>query len=335
MCTGLHSSRISLRPAVSNAAVRLLLSAVTTAMVSSGCHDGILGPLGGVALQSLDSTFQFTYPDLGSDPLRPFEPPPPPRQIGPLLYQAVVVPEDTTLSSDPMRLWIKVIVENPMSEPVELRVEGCTVWPRAYATPARSRAPLWIPGGQCVQEPYTRTLLPAAATEFSFLAHDPMLAYGLPDGRYYFSADFRRANDILSLSAGSGDVRLRVPGLSYRVQVQRDGAHAVRAAVSITNLNDVPTRVTFGDCALSLMVYRDTERTDLVRYWHAKNVCLHYGAVRDIAPGASLERREFTSTFRVETLTQEGLNADEYHLSVALSHNWRTYEFPVGVIEVR
>jgi len=161
-----------------------------------------------------------------------------------------------------------------------------------------------------------------------------MLAGALPDGRYYWNARFRRRNDTLVLRAGSGDVRLRVPGLRYRVQVRKENRHAVRAQILLTNLNQEPTRITFGDCSLSLSLYPDAQRRELVTSWHAQEVCLAYLVVADVAPGASLEPDEFAETFQLSRLPDANLRTRRYYLTAVVSHNWRAYEFPVGTMEI-
>lgn len=156
----------------------------------------------------------------------------------------------------------------------------------------------------------------------------------MPDGRYYWNARFRRQNDTLILRAGSGDVRLRVPGLRYRVQVRLENRNIVRTQVVLTNLNQEVTRVTFGDCSLSLTLYRDAERTEPAHSWYAQDVCLSYLAVADIEADASLQPDEFTRLFQASRLADAGLNARQYYLSVALSHNARTYQFPAATMEI-
>jgi hypothetical protein len=303
-------------------------------LLATGCWDGVLGPFSGIELAAFDSTFQFVYTDFNADSLHPVEPPPPEQQIGSLLYRASVIPDDTSLSSAPMSLWVRVNVQNATPDRIELPVVGCTVWPETYEGPQRAGKPLWVPQGECMQEPYSRFLGPGDTAQFSFLAYDVMLADAMPDGRYYWNAHLRRQSDTLILRAGSGDVRLRVPGLRYRVQVRLENRHVVRTQVVLTNLNQEVTRVTFGDCSLSLALYRDAERTELAHSWYAQDVCLDYLAVADIEADASLQPDEFTRLFQASRLADAGLNARQYYLSVALSHNARTYEFPVGTMEI-
>lgn len=298
----------------------------------AGCQDGFFGSDDGVRVASFDSTYQFAYEDPGADASRPLESPAPPRRIGELLYGARAIPEDTSLASEPMSLRIEVTVQNPTTEAVDLPVRGCTVLPRAYASPARLEPPVWIPVWGCAQAPYSRTIEPGGETEFSLQAHDAMLADGLPDGRYYWTAEFRSVGRTLELEAGSGDVRLRVPGLSYHVRVEGEGSNAVRAQVELTNRNDVVTRISYGACALSLRLYGDADRTRFIRDWRPPGVCQGYLAGADVPPGSSHAPSEFEARFPVETV--EGLASGRYHLSVVLRHNWRSYEFPVGEMEL-
>ena len=316
--------------------MRILLAITgALALFTLACAEGTFGPLAGILLEPLDSTFVFTYGDFNADSRHPIEPRLPEERIGALLYQAEVIPTETDVPFESPGLWIVVNVRNPTPDSAELRLQGCTVWPEAYASPARAEDPLWVPAGECMQQPLTSIVPPDATIQFPFLAHDVMLANALPDGRYYFTARFRRFNDTLALVAGSGDVRLRVPGLAYHVQARLEGRHAVRAEVSMENRNDERVQVTFGHCALGLTVYRDKDRTQLLRRWRAQDFCLSYLAGVDLAPGDSRQPDEWVHTFHVSKLAESGITPGRYHLSVSLRHNWRTYEFPVGSLFIR
>lgn len=113
------------------------------------------------------------------------------------------------------------------------------------------------------------------------------------------------------------------------------GARAARVRVDITNQNEVMTRITFGACALSLRLYDDPDRSRFVGEWRPPGACQGYLVVVDVEAGSSLTAPEFSASFPLETLEDVGISRDRYHLSVALRHNWRTHEFPVGVIEAR
>ncbi len=304
-------------------------------LLAAGCSDIRLGPSGGLDFQPFDSTFQFDYTDFDADSLHPAELPPPEQQVGSLLYRASVIPEDTSLASGPMSLWVTVTARNPTPNRIELTVAGCTVWPEAYEELQRTGQPLWVPQGECMQQQYSRFVAAGDTAQFSFLAYDVMLADAMPDGRYYWNARFRFPNDSLLLRAGSGDVRLRVPGLSYRVQVQQENQDVIRVQVVVTNLNEETTQITFGHCALGLALYRDGDRTDLAYSWRSQDVCLMYLAAAAIEPGASLQPDEFTRSFRRSRLVEAGLSPGLYYMSAELTHDARMYQFPVGTLEVR
>lgn len=68
--------------------------------------------------------------------------------------------------------------------------------------------------------------------------------------------------------------------------------------------------------------------------WSRRGSCPVYLAIADVESGASLMPLEFRRTFRRDMLVGQGLSAGRYHLSVALRHNLRTHEFPVGKIVV-
>lgn len=311
----------------------LVVVALGLFLAGIACEGNVLGPLGGISLKDVDRTFRFWYTDLDAVMLRPVEPPPPERQVGSLLYQASVIPIDTSLQSDPMSLEVVVAVRNPTLDTMTLQAGQCAVGAEAYDSPQRTGPPIWARQFECGGS-YSR-IGPLDTAQFSFLAYDVMLADALPDGRYYWNARFRQQyGDSLILRAGSGDVRLRVPGIRYRVRVREEDRKDVHVEVSLTNLNEETTRITFGDCALSLALYRDVNRLQRVQRWPAQDVCLRYLAVRDIGAGASVQPDEFVRTFEASRLADAGLSPGLYYLTAVLAHNWRTYEFLVGPMQI-
>lgn len=309
----------------------LLVAAVALLQLAIGCEGGILGPLGGIRVTPFDSSFQFQYTDFETQSARPFEPPPPDTMIGSLLYHASVTPVDTSLGSDPMSLVIGVSVRNPTSDTIEVPFRRCTIWPEAYDAPQRDDQPIWKYEDHCDQSSYSVTFGPSDTLEFSFLLlYDVNLAYALPDGRYYWNAGIRHASDSVILRAGSGDVRLRVPNLRYRVRVRQDG-HEVQVDIAVTNLNQETARITYGDCSLNLVLYTDVDRSGQGQLWITRQACRAYLAVRDLRPGAVLP---FARTFKASKLRDTELEPGRYYLAVQLSHNWREYEFAVGTIQV-
>lgn len=311
-----------------------LAACLSCAAALGTCADGpdSLGPFTGMRLASADSVFVFDEPDLGSDPGLPLEQPAPDTLVGSLLYGAFVDPVDTAVSDDPMDLWMRVRVTNPADTPATLPVRGCTVWPEVYDSPDRDAPPLWVPAGQCAEDPYSVGIEPGDSAELSFLAYDGMLGYALPDGRYYVTLRFRRATDSLRLDAGSADVRLRKPGLTYHVSLSQEGA-AVHARVTVANANDVPVPLEFGACSLGIDVYRDVRRTQRLASWRGPYVCAGYLAIATLQPGDSLTAREFESDFVLGWLGGK-VTPGVYYLAVQLGLNWRTLEFPLGVVSI-
>lgn len=248
--------------------------------------------------------------------------------------RAAVVPVDTALAAPPMGLRIEVTAANESDGPVSLPVRGCTVWPEVHGDPGRDGEPLWVPSGECMQQPHTVSLEPGEEHTFSFLAHDAMLAGALEDGRYYFTARFRHADETLPLEAGSADVRLRVPDLAFHVQVD-DPREGVRARLRVENRNPTPVHLEWGHCALGFELYRDPDLTDDPARLEEQRSCLDYLAIAVVEPGSSLEAEEFDYTAPGRSGRNPDLQPGEYHLVVTARLNWRTYRFPMGTITVR
>lgn len=311
----------------------LLSFLAVTTLVSVGCFEGRAGEgLMQPSIVEFDSTFVFAYPDFNADSQHPVEPPPPERQIGSLLYRAQVIPEDTSLDSDGMFLWITVRVRNPTDQTVELPVQECPVQPEVYPLPSRSGEPVWAPGGQCAQQPYSVRLAPGTTEEFSYLMYDAMFSTSIPDGRYYFTALFQHADGTIALPAGSGDVRLRVPGLAYRVRLRSEGPYMHRAEVTVTNRNRRRVRLTYGHCALSIKLYRDQDRRELLSAGDPDRSCPRYLALGTLDPGESALPDQFVYSFSLPERLPGRLQQGRYFVSVSLDHNSPTYEFPAGSV---
>lgn len=301
---------------------------ITLLALASGCDGGLFGPDGRLEMEPVDSLFTFDYEPIDPD-LYPIEEPPEEELIGSLYYGATVIPEDTVLGADPMSLWITVTVRNPTSEAVQLPVRGCTVWPRAYSTQERSGTPTWTPSGECMQAPHS-VLIPGNSSEnFFFLAHDVMLAGAFPDGRYYFTAEFRGEDETIQLKAGSADVRLREPGLEYEVSLRSLG-RGLEVDVGVVNRNDIAMVLQFGACSLTLDIYQDRNRTRTVGPWRGSTICEDYLGIATIPPGETSRAEEFSREFSVGELPE--LDPGRYFLTVNLRINWRTYSFPIGTM---
>lgn len=318
-------------------------SVLGTVLLVSACADGVVGPLEGFTVAPLDSTFVFEYPDFASDPERPAEPPGPGHVTDSLVYEARVTAVDTSISSDPMSLWITAAAHNPTSDTVELAVQACAVRVEAHREPARSGAPVRVrtPDVCALLEPYSVVLPPGATAESGGLLGEAHLSESFPaDGRYYFTVRLLLQGDTITLPAGSADVRLRVPGLAYHVRLNQVSSHSARVEVGVTNRNDGPVRLTMGPCAPEMRLYRDEARTELVRRWYGRGkACPGVLLIRDVEAGASI-RPPRARTLSVSQLIrpggfdQGGIDRGLYHLSVVLGHNWRPYEFPAGPIYI-
>jgi len=307
-----------------------LLAAVAVITSVAGCTDGT-GLFGGALVEGSDSVFVIERADLSEGGAKPEEPPGDPVVVGPFVLRASVVPVDTSATSPPMSLDFVV----KASTSAVLDVEGCAAWPRVYASPTRTAAPAWVvPGATCAQAPYADTIAPGGEAAFDFFAQNAMVEYALPDGRYYASVHFRMAEDSVVLTAGSFDVRLRTPGLSYHVTVRQREDGAV-ASVVATNLNPTPTYVEWGACSVGLALYRDPGRTDLAALWSQGTVCPSYLAFTTLAPGGRLAPKEFVRHFSSPELRRASeLAAGRYYLAVNLGVNCHAYRFPAGVVQV-
>lgn len=314
--------------------MRLHLFAAVAAITSvAGCTGGT-GPFGGALVEGADSVFVIQRADLSQGGAKPEQPPGDPVVVGPFVLQASVVPVDTSAVSRPMSLDFVVKAANSSDTSAVLGVNGCAAWPRVYDSPTRTAPPVWVAPQQCEQAPYADTVPPDSEVAFDFFAQNVMVEYALADGRYYASVALRMAEDSVVLAAGSFDVRLREPGLSYRVTVrQKDGG--AEASVVATNLNPTPTYLQWGACSVGLALYKDPGRTELAALWPRGAVCPSYLAFTTLAPGQSLAPREFVQRFSSSELSRgSDLEGGRYYLAVNLGVDCRAYRFPAGVVHV-
>lgn len=314
--------------------LRVMGAFVVVCPLLLGCGD-VLGPFGGVAVTEMDSVFVLADPDFEADGEKPVELPAPEIEAGSLQFQARITPQDTGVADPPMSLLLEVVVRNPADTAVTLEVRGCTVLPQVYRTPDRVE-PMWdwgSSGFECVQAPYSRVVPPRDVYVFSTTLAEVDLGSLGSDGRYYFSAEFRRTAGDLTLDAGSADVQLQKRGLEYRVSLRQDGRGA-SAQVEVRNTNSVSVPLEYGSCALSLALYRDRARTQLAAPWRLSGLCPGYLATASLKPEESLVADEFRRRFDSSQLPGDELEARRYFLEVQLRLNWRTLRFPAGAVEV-
>ena len=258
-------------------------------------------------------------------------------RLGDLIYRAEIIPENTSLESDPMSLRAVVTVFNPTGRLVTLNVSSCTVSIRAYEAVPYG-ALLWEPGGECPFPPQTITFEPGTSQSFEFHTAEVWLAWGLPDGRYFFTALFRLADETIELPAGSAEVRFAVPGLRYDVEttMTKTDPRSLEAFLTVTNENDEVVRLWYGSCSLNLFVYRTADRSEapvfdvLSFYARSRIACPDYLAIADLQPGASLLAEEFQLRIPVADVLGDTLEAGRYYFSVSLEHNLRTQSFEAG-----
>ena len=255
-------------------------------------------------------------------------------RLGDLIYRAEIIPENTSLGSDPMSLRAVVTVFNPTEGLVTLDVSPCTVSMRAYeAVP--DGALLWEPGGECPFPPQTITFEPGTSQSFEIDMSSAGLAWGLPDGRYFFTALFHLADETIELPAGSAEVRFAVPGLRYDVEttMTKTDPRSLEAFLTVTNENDEVVRLCYGACSLNLFVYRTADRSEAPVFdvrARSRITCPDYLATMDLQPGVSLLAEEFQLRVPVADVLGETLETGRYYFSVSLEHNWRTHSFEAG-----
>jgi hypothetical protein len=310
---------------------RRMLSAAP-ALVLAGCGPFSTSPL---ALQGGRTDATFTSEALA--PAGAFahdaEAPAPPIAHGGLVFHASVTPSGSLPEAGEKNLMVQVRVQNPSAEEVALAVRGCTVWPEFHREPARSGAPVWVPEGECMQQPYELSIPAGGETVLGFLAYDVMLANALPDGRYFVVARVHLAEETLRLNAGSGDVRLDLAGMAYHVRVDRASGGGLAATVGVENRNPTPVHVEYGACAVGLELHADAAMAGRGHPLHHGYPCPDYLVVGPLRPGEVLAPREFEH--RVTGGAARDVPAGEYHLAVTLRLNWRTYRFPAGTVRVR
>ncbi|CAN5813832.1 hypothetical protein BH23GEM3_BH23GEM3_19920 [soil metagenome] len=311
-----------------------LAAALLACGALAGCGSLLTGPLSLEEGWRMEATFLSESLIPAANFARQAEAPPPAVEYGGVTLQASVVPVDTASDAGTMGLNIEVRARNTSAETVRLPVRGCTVWPEFHDGAERTGDPVWVPRGACAQAPYEVVLAPGEEHAFGFHAYDVMLAQGVEDGRYYVTARFHQRNETLRLSAGSADVRLRVPNLAFRIRVEEGLTGGLSARVRVENRNPGAVRLEYGACAVGFELHRDAELAGkgIPLYPPRGHVCPDYLVIAGLAPGEVLEPREFE--YRVSKRATQGVPRGVYHLAVTLNLNARTYRFPGGTVRV-
>jgi hypothetical protein len=239
-------------------------------------------------------------------------------------------------------------VSNPSGERVEMGVRDCTMTLRAYRPSGRRGAPVWdaVRGRQCIEAPTRFVLGPGESR--TFVARTGVwriLGDSVPPGRYAFAAVFRLADQTLEIPAGEVVLPDRLAGLRFRTEIRLVGTE-LHAASSVTNTTSRAIYLEYGACALSLHAYRSAARSgapvwrsDRRAPWERLGPrerrggygCPAYLRARALAPGATLERREFQLRVPlIEILGDSLLDGRYYFSAIVRLNDGHTPEIPSG-----
>lgn len=115
----------------------------------------------------------------------------------------------------------------------------------------------------------------------------------------------------------------------------RDTARTLHVQAMLTNTGRAPVTVHYGQCALTLQVFRAPERAGLPIWSGAPfAVCLTYGASVTIAPGQTVTRPEFGRVIRATDILGDSLNNGHYYFTGRLSFDHTHLDAPAGDAEL-
>jgi hypothetical protein len=250
-------------------------------------------------------------------------------------------PADTRM---PQEVRIALIVSNPSDETIEVDIRGCTLMARVYRSSEPGGAPAWEEGrgGQCM-DPGRRLTFPPRESRTFEKRMDVwrILTEALPPGRYTFAALFRLTDRTLEIPAGALELPDRLAGLRVDAETRLVGTE-LHATASVTNTTPRAIYLEYGDCALRLHAHRTPGRSDPPVWssdarapWDGVGgyACLAYLATGTIAPGATLQQREFQLRVPVREILADSLLDGRYYFSATLRLNFgRTAAVPAGSV---
>jgi hypothetical protein len=254
-------------------------------------------------------------------------------------------PSPASTPLGPSELDVTVTVSNPTSGVREVLLAGCPAWIRIYGNANYTGAPLVdIPRGvQCGAAPAPVILAPGKSESFHAEGFRLTLSgQSLPPGPYYVAAVVDRVNDLLNVSAGQVNIVSPNAGLTFAASTTvSDGQ--LRPTVSFTNTNSEPVRLEFGACAVSLLAFRNADRTGTPA-WDSDQrrtpsgfgyACASYLVMTTINPGQTASPKEYNPTFPVAEMLGDSLPAGHYYFKVRAGLNWRTVEVNAGDADVK
>lgn len=137
-------------------------------------------------------------------------------------------------------------------------------------------------------------------------------------------------------AGGAARERIVVDGVVYEAAsaVARD---SLRVGVTATNTAGTTRHLEFGACALSLALYRAAAREEPAAWDEDRleRVCVLYLAVRDLAPGESIQPREFVRTVAVPEILGDSLPSGSYFVTGRLTVNDRRLVLAAGSVDLR
>lgn len=170
--------------------------------------------------------------------------------------------------------------------------------------------------------------------------NDYYTSVALPDRRYYFDLELTLSKQVLTLPAGSADVRFFVPNLGYRAvtEIVGEGSAAqLRATVTVENQNDETVLLTYGCSAILVRLYRTAERTGEPSYIRGTSPgggCDAYLAHSEVELGDSLLADEFKVSIPLREIKEVVVEPGYYYVQLSLEVDWREMPMNTGVLYV-
>ena len=255
-----------------------------------------------------------------------------------LLYHASArIPSDV----QPPQVRASITITNESDREILLPLKGCSVLLRAYGSPRRAGAPAFFdaqrPGWECSEQGETIPLAPGASRELTTSVDVFRILDDVnPEGRYYFTVLLRRGDHTLELPADDAELGYGLGGVRHRADARlADEGRMLDVDVVVLNGGDRPAHVDYGACAVRLRVYRTAHRTGEPAWDSSRRPspdprtgerieCPAHSAATSLAPGDTLQPREFSESIPVAAILGDSLGDGRYFFaaSIRLNHHF-------------